>query len=53
MTRHLVVLDIEEVIARWDEIMDRTEAGEIFIISINGEPKASLVPFSDRPEIPD
>ena len=41
-------LDIEEVIARWDEIMDRTEAGEQFAVSVKGEPKAMLRPFKPK-----
>ena len=36
-------LDIEAVIARWDEIMDRTEAGEPFAISVKCEPKAKAM----------
>jgi hypothetical protein len=35
-------LDINEIIARWDEIMTRAEAGETFINSIVGEPKFRL-----------
>ncbi len=45
MTNSSETLDIEEVVARWDEIIDRTEAGETFVISVNGEPKAMLKPF--------
>jgi len=44
MTNPSETLDIEAV-ACWDEIMDRTEAGETFVISVNGEPKAMLKPF--------
>ncbi len=45
MSGEYEILDIEEVIARWDEIMDRTEAGESFAISVKGEPKAMLRSF--------
>lgn len=39
------ILDIKTVVARWDEIMDRAEAGEIFIISVDGEEKVRLEPI--------
>ena len=39
------ILDITEVVDRWDEIMARTEAGEPFVIAIDGVPKARLEPI--------
>jgi len=44
-------LDIGEIIARWDEIIGRTEAGESFIISVEGEPKVRMVPISPKLDI--
>ena len=38
-------LDIEAAAARWEEILDRTEGGEGFVISIDGSPKARLEPI--------
>lgn len=38
-------LAIEEAIARWEEIIARTEAGEIFAIPVGGVPKAKLEPI--------
>ena len=38
-------LDIDETLARWDEIMTRTRAGEIVVISFAGQPKTKLVPI--------
>lgn len=47
MTTELAeVLDIPQVIERWDEIMDRCEVGESFVITINGEPKIRLEPIA-------
>jgi antitoxin (DNA-binding transcriptional repressor) of toxin-antitoxin stability system len=40
-------LDIAEAAERWEEIMDRCEAGESFILTIDGEPKAKLKPFEN------
>jgi len=45
MTDPSETLDIEEAIARWEEIIARTEAGEIFAISVGGEPKVRLEPI--------
>ena len=39
------ILDITQVVDRWDEIMARTEAGEPFVIAIDGVPKARLEPI--------
>lgn len=39
-------LDIAEAAERWEEIMDRCEAGESFILTIDGEPKAKLEPIA-------
>lgn len=41
-------LDIARVMERWEEIMSRCEAGEAFVITIDGEPKARLEPIADR-----
>lgn len=46
------VLDIAQAAERWEEIVDRCEAGEVFIIAIDGEPKARLEPIADRPNSP-
>jgi antitoxin (DNA-binding transcriptional repressor) of toxin-antitoxin stability system len=42
---NIEILDIQEAIVRWDEIVDRTEAGESFIIAVAGEPKVRLEPL--------
>ncbi len=42
-------LDITQVVERWEEIMERCEAGEVFVITIDGEPKARLEPIINHP----
>ena len=39
------ILDIQDVITRWDEIIDRTESGETFAISVEGKPVVRLEPI--------
>ena len=45
------IIDIKDVIDRWDEILNRTEAGENFVISVEGIPKVRLepIPPGERP----
>jgi antitoxin (DNA-binding transcriptional repressor) of toxin-antitoxin stability system len=45
MTRPPEILDIEEAANRWDELLDRVEAGATFVISVDGQPKVELVPI--------
>jgi len=45
MTNPPETLDIEAAIARWEEIIGRTEVGEIFVNSVGGVPKARLEPL--------
>ena len=40
------ILDIAQILDRWEEIMARCEAGEAFVIAIHGEPKARLEPIA-------
>lgn len=42
------ILEISQVVERWDEIMDRCAVGETFVITIEGEPKARLEPVASQ-----
>jgi prevent-host-death family protein len=39
------ILTEEEVIARWDEVLDRVESGEIIIITRDGKPVVRMVKY--------
>lgn len=38
------ILDIAQAIDRWDELLDRIEAGESFTIAVDGVPRATMQP---------
>lgn len=45
--RTLETIAVEDFQSNFDEVMERVEEGEVFIISVDGEEKAVLMPYTD------
>jgi len=47
MDENLERIDIETLTEDFDEIMERVENGQMYLITVDGEDKAVLIPYDD------